>query len=196
MTDRDSEAADGVPERIKTDRAVTFEEHFLAAYLVGMEGCDAVLHNARHFKRKHPDIAAVGFSSTTHRYVGCDVLDWIDTWWPAEMNQAKVLPKLQERVKLFREMIPVMDLLRNGPRGSQPQSCYIFFSFSLPSRRIQMVIPSLEQENEVRVFSVNRVKELARTLADYFASTDVLHDNHFARTVQLLADERRGARGD
>ncbi len=59
-----------------------------------------------------------------------------------------------------------------------------------------MVIPSLEQENEVRVFSVNKVKELARTLADYFASTDVLHDNHFARTVQLLADEKRRARGE
>lgn len=196
MTDRDSEAADDGPDRIKTDRAVTFEEHFLAAYLVGMEGCDAVLHNVRHFERKHPDIAAVGFSSTTHRYVGCDVLDWIDTWWPAEMNQAKVLPKLQERVKLFREMIPVMDLLRNGPRGSQPQSSYIFFSFSRPSRRIQMVLPSLEQENGVRVFGTNKVKELARTLAEYFASTDVLHNNHFARTVQLLADERRGARGD
>ena len=196
MTDRDSEVADDGLDRVKTDRAVTFEEHFLAAYLVGMEGCDAVLHNVRHFERKHPDIAAVGFSSTTHRYVGCDVLDWIDTWWPAEMNQAKVLPKLQERVKLFREMIPVMDLLRNGPRGSQPQSCYIFFSFSLPSRRIQLVLPSLEQENGVRVFGTNKVKELARTLAEYFASTDVLHNNHFARTVQLLADERRGARGD
>ena len=59
-----------------------------------------------------------------------------------------------------------------------------------------MVLPSLEQENGVRVFGTNKVKELARTLAEYFASTDVLHDNHFARTVQLLADERRGARGD
>ena len=193
MIDRQQKSADNVPGNIQTDRPVSFEEHFIAAYLVAMEGCDTVLHNVRHSERKHPSIAALGFASATRRYIGCDVLDWVDTWWPMEMNQAKVLPKLRERVKLFREMIPFKDSLRNDAADAPPQARYIFFSFSSPSSRILRALQSIENDAEVLIFSIDRVKDLARALAGHFASTDTLHDNHFVRTVRLLADEGRGA---
>ena len=190
MIERDRSVAGNALECIQTDRAVSFEQHFIAAYLVAVERCNVVMHNMRHLESKHPDIVTVGYSSAAHRYIGCDVLDWMDTWWPLEMNQTKVLPKLQERVRLFREMIPLKDSLRNEHADAKPQTRYIFFSFSSPSGRISRVLQSVGNDAGVHVFSTVQVRSLAKALAEFFASTDLLPDNHFARAVRLLADEK------
>ncbi len=191
MIDRDRSVAGNALECIQTDHAISFEQHFIAAYLVAMERCNVVQHNMRHLESKHPDIVTVGYSSATHRYIGCDVLDWMDTWWPLEMNRTKVLPKLQERVRLFRAMIPLKDSLRNEHADAKPQTRYIFFSFSSPSDRIRRVLQSIGNDAGVHIFSAVQVKNLAKALAGFFASTDLLPDNHFARAVRLLADEKR-----
>ena len=181
---------DGVTEEEKPDEPESFEEHFLAAYLAAVEKCDIIRHEVPHMERKHAPLAAVGYSTRSRKYVGCDVLDWFDRWWPSEMNPSKVLPKLRERVELFSRRVSLEEIGRRAK--SPPKQRFVFFGFGPLSRRLLAALPGIETAMEVQVVREERLREVARSVGTFSLSTEAPQDNHFVRAVRLLSESGWG----
>jgi hypothetical protein len=172
----------------RMDLPEKFEEHFLAAYLVAVERCDTVRLQVSHTERKHAQLAALGYSSKARKYVGCDVLDWFDNWWPREMSRDKVLPKLQERVELFSRRVSLEEL---GKRAkTSPRKRFVFFGFGSLSSRLLAALPAIGSEADVKTETIHgeSLRTVTRSLAAFSLSPEAPSDNHFVRSVRLLAD--------
>jgi hypothetical protein len=171
-----------------SDLPEAFEEHFLAGYLQGVEGCEVVRHRVPHAEGKHASLAALGYSPRGPKYVGCDVLDWFDRWWPPEMNPSKVLPKLEERVALFRRRVSVEEAME-AKKGT-PRMRFVFFGFGPLSPRLIAAIPRLGSSPDVETEWIHgeRLLQVARKVAVFSLSRDAPPENHFVRSARLLAE--------
>lgn len=170
----------------KIDPPESFEEQFLAAYLVAVEKCDVVRHQVPSMERKHANLAALGYSSKTRKYVGCDVLDWLDGSWPPEMKSDKVLPKLRERVELFGRRITLEELGRRA--RTSPRKRFAFFGFGPLSPRLLAALPAVGSEAgvETETFHGESLWEVARSVAALSVSPEAPDANPFVRSVRLL----------
>ncbi len=179
---------DGVTEEEKQDEPESFEEHFLAAYLVAVEKCDIVRHEVPHMERKHAPLAALGYSTRARKYVGCDVLDWFDRGWPSEMNPNKVLPKLRERVELFSRRVSLEEVGRRAK--STPRQRFVFFGFGSLSPRLLAALPAVGSDTDVEteVVREGRLQEVARSVSAFSLLPKAPLRNHFVRSVRLLAE--------
>lgn len=179
---------DGVTEEDNQDEPESFEEHFLAAYLVAVEKCDIVRHEVPHMERKHAPLAALGYSTRARKYVGCDVLDWVDRWWPSGMNPNKVLPKLRERVELFSRRVLLEEI--GGRAKSTPKQRFVFFGFGPPSPRLLAALPVIGSDTgvETDVVREGRLQEVARSVSAFSLLPKAPQRNHFVRSVRLLAE--------
>ncbi len=179
---------DGVTEEEQQDEPESFEEHFLAAYLLAVEKCDIVRHEVPHMERKHAPLAALGYSTKARKYVGCDVLDWFDRWWPSEMNPSKVLPKLRERVELFSRRVSLEEI--GGRAKSPPRQRFVFFGFGPLSPRLLAALPAVGSDTDVetKVVREGRLQEVARSVSAFSLLPKAPQRNYFVRSVRLLAE--------
>ena len=176
----------------KMNAPESFEEHFLAAYLVGVEKCDVVRLQLPHLERKHANLAALGYSSKRRSYVGCDVLDWFDRWWPEEMNPDKVLPKLRERVDLFSRRVSLEEVERRSK--IPPRKRFVFLGFDSLAPRLLVALPALGTVEGVQTETLygEGLRAVVRSVATFSLSQTAPGDNHFVRSVRLLADSGWG----
>lgn len=169
-----------------------FEEHFLVAYLVAVEMCDVVRQQVPHLERRHAILAAMGYSSKDRKYVGCDVLDWFDRWWPEKMNPEKVLPKLKERVDLFSRRVSLEEVGRRSK--VPPRMRFVFFGFESLSSRLLLALPAVGTEAGVETETLHGdgLRSAVQSTAAFSLSRVAPGDNHFVRSVRLLADSGWG----
>lgn len=183
------------------DEPGSFEEHFLAAYLVAVERCEEAHLQVPHQQSRHANMAALGYSPHRKVWVGFDVLDWFDSGWPKEMNPAKVLPKLIERVELFHGRVALEEALKGTK--TTPKLRYVFAGFDRLSPRVVAALPGLSEgvvvegdippmagKTTVEVVGLygERLQEAARALATFSLSGEAPADNHFVRAARLIAE--------
>ena len=175
-----------------SDLPETFEEHFLVVYLVAVEKYDVIRHQVPHPERKHANLAALGYSSKNRKYVGCDVLDWFDRWWPEKMNPEKVRPKLRERVDLFSRRVSLEEVGRRSK--VPPRMRFIFFGFGSLSSRLLVALPAVGTEAGVETETLHGdgLRSAVQSTAAFSLSRVAPGDNHFVRSVRLLADSGWG----
>ena len=183
------------------DEAQAFEEHFLVAYLLGIERCEEVRLRVPLRGTKHPSLAAVGYSPRKRAWVGCDVLDWCDGWWPKEMNPEKVVPKLRERVALFGDHAALAEAMSR--RSTVPKLRFLFAGLGKLSPRIITAVPALggsvtvggavpPMSGEFRVEVLGlygaRLQDVTRALGAFALTAEAPEGNHFVRAARLLAE--------
>ena len=178
----------------------SFEEYFLSAYLVAVERCEEVHLQVPHQQSKHANMVALGYSPHRRTWVGCDVLDWFDSWWPKEMNPSRVLPKLRERVQLFHGRVGLEEVMKGTK--TTPKERYVFAGFGRLSPRMVAATPGISEgvtmdpdppvfpqgaTVEVRLLYGERLQESARALGIFSLSSEAPEENHFVRAARLLA---------
>ncbi len=188
------------------DEPRSFEEHFLAAYLVAVERSEEVHLQVPHQQSKHANMAALGYSPHRGTWVGCDVLDWFDSGWPKEMDPAKVLPKLRERVELFHSRVSLEQALKRAK--TTPRERFVFVGFGRLSPRLFAALPGVSEgvvmEPDPPTFPQGTVvevlplcgeplREAARVLGTFSLSPEAPEKNHFVRAARLLAEAGWGS---